>query len=200
MGAALVCLAALAAEPDTLTLRTGTVLRGEFVAVEKKGRGCVVRFRVEGEETTLPPSLAQRIRLGDGTIITVGPQPAPRPASEGKIVKRARVASAAPAPKPRREKPLLAARVGEYWRVQDDDIVLFREPEIPASREAFRRAVVAPVPRDADIEVLRQQGILSPWLYVRLGKPGTDGGVRGWLLPETVRAATRTARSMLSSD
>lgn len=72
MGAALVCLVALAAAPDTLTLRTGTVLRGEFVAIEKKGRGCVVRFKVKGEEATFTPRLAERVVLADGTVVVVG--------------------------------------------------------------------------------------------------------------------------------
>ena len=208
MVATLVCVVTLAAaaeapKPDTLRLRTGTVLRGEFVAVEKRGRGCVVRFRIDAAESEFTPRLAERVELGDGTALTFsapgarhagGAAGGPAPAAKTPAKPAGETEGATT-----RTQTLLAAREGEYWRIEEANISLTREPDIYPSIDAFRRALVATVPDGAQIEILKQQGCFTSWLYVRIGDPGTDGGPRGWLLAESASRAQRTRRSAFSA-
>ena len=90
------------------------------------------------------------------------------------------------------------AHEGDYWIIEDDDIAVCIEPNLPANKAQFLRNLVTAIGRGTKVEILERKGIFSPWMRVYVYNRSDKIYAEGWILAETVKKAKRIQKGAFS--
>jgi hypothetical protein len=87
---------------------------------------------------------------------------------------------------------------GDYWSIDDEDIPLMYEPEVPNNAAQLARNTIIFLKKGTKVEILKSKGLFEPWFLVYVYNKKDQVTFKGWIFSPIVKQSHRLEKGYSS--